>query len=130
MFRQQLVFIDAVRNLTNLEIHEKAQEALLSEEKRFSQIRKPTADEVEKSMRIRKEILSWVERDMLEDPDLRSLHATLTSSAKVLEKVEVGKKQLEGLSKRQLGKLKANIAEDLDRQFPPRQTVTGSFRTH
>jgi len=130
IFRKQLVFIDAVKNLIDPEVQERAKKELLLEEERFSSIRKPSIEEIEKSMQIRKTIISLVENDMLEDPDLRSLNSTLTRSVKILEKVLVSKEKLVNLSKEELGLLKANLAEELSQQFPPRKTVNNSFRTH
>ncbi|MFW2371931.1 MAG: hypothetical protein ACN4GM_02335, partial [Gammaproteobacteria bacterium] len=84
IFKQQLVFIDAVKNLTNPEIHEIAKKELLMEEERFNRIKKPGMDEIQKSLHFRKEILTWVDRDMLENPNLKSLNSTLTRSNKLL----------------------------------------------
>lgn len=130
IFRKQLVFIDAVQNLINPDIQVMAKKELLREEERFNSIIKPDINDIEKTLQIRKEIISVVHNDMFEDPDLRSLNATLTSSVKLLEKVLVDKEQLANLTKEELGALKTKLAEDLDKQFPPRKTVNDSFRTH
>lgn len=130
IFRKQLVFIDAVKSLINPEIQERAKKELLIEEERFNSIRKPTIEDIKKSMQIRKNIIAMVDNDMLENPDLKSLNSTLTRSVKILEKVFVDKEKLENLSKDELGELKANLAQELSKQFPPRETVNGSFRTH
>jgi len=124
------VFIDAVKSLINPEIQERAKKELLIEEERFNSIRKPTIEDIKKSMQIRKNIIAMVDNDMLENPDLKSLNSTLTRSVKILEKVFVDKEKLENLSKDELGELKANLAQELSKQFPPRETVNGSFRTH
>ena len=130
IFRKQLVFIDAVKNLIDPAIQETAKKELLIEEERFNSIIKPNIDDIEKSLLIRKRIISQVENNLLENPDLRTLNATLTNSVKILEKVLVDKEKLVNLSKEELAQLKVNIAEELDRFFPPRKTVNNSFRTH
>ena len=130
IFQKQLVFIDAVKGLINPEIQQLAKKELLIEEERFSSIKRPSIEDIQKTLLIRKKIISSVENDMLENPNLKALNTNITRSVKYLEKVFVDKAKLENLSKEELGNLKANIAEELSKQFPPRETVNGSFRTH
>lgn len=130
IFKKQLVFSDAIKNLIDPAAQIKAKEALLREEKIFNEIEKPSAREIAKTMEVRKEIIEFVESDMLGNKNLNSIHKTRTSSIKTMETISIEKSDIEDLEKRELGKFKVELAKEHSLRFPPRETVNSSFRVH
>ncbi|PID47226.1 MAG: hypothetical protein CSB47_00890 [Proteobacteria bacterium] len=126
-------FNSAVKDLVNPAILKRAKEQLREADASkgaFGSRLKPSGGRSFVNLAKQKEIIHEAEKEMLSEPDLRDLfERNVLPSHKQLEKVTLSPDQKRQMASGE-GSLKSKIANELERRFPPRKTVTGSFRVH